>query len=978
MLSPDGDSLDFSTYIGGNGDDPSWGVAVDESSYIYVVGTVYSGDFPTTASAVQTENTLGFDAFVSKINPSGFIVSAISGDTTEAGGGTATFTVRARSKPTADVTVSVTSSDDTEGITDKSSLTFTAANWNSTQMVTVTGQQDYSVDGDKDYSITLGAATSSDTYYSGINPPDVSVTNIDDDTAGFEINPLPATGITTSEDGTSDTFTVRLTSKPTHNVYLPLMVDNTSENVMSTSGMVFNNTKWNLLFTPSNWDQNQTVTITGVDDDFANGDANNVVYIGMVSYPVTSVDTDYDGMNPDDMQVLNTDNDVLGFIVRPTSITTTEMGGTDSFIVKLTTAPAFDVTINVTSLDTGEGTVDKSSLTFTSSDWAQDHEVTVTGEDDAIVDADEPYTIELGTATSSDLDYDGKDPTDVSATNTDMGETVGFLVGLINADTTEAGGKATFTVSLSSQPDADVTIPVSSDTPGEGTVNKSSLVFTPANWSVSNTVTVTGVDDDVNDGNKGYNIVLGTVTTSDTTGYSGQNPADVSVNNIDDDDPGFAVSDISGDTTEAGGTATFTVKLTCEPGAKVTIPVTSLNTAEGTVDLPSLTFTTSNWSVNNTVTVTGQNDDVDDGDVAYTIDLGAATSLDGDYSSRDPLDVSVKNIDNDIAGFDISAISGNTIENGVSATFTVELTSEPTADVSISVTSSDAGEGVVNTASLTFTPGNWNSPQGVTVTGQDDEIYDGNVDYTIMLGNATSSDGNYGGTNPADVLVTNIDYGETAGFIVNPIVGNTTEAGGTATFTVELTSEPTADVTISVASSDTLEGLASPASLIFTPGNWNSPQTVTVYGQDDSADDGDMTYYIELGPATSVDSAYDGLDPDDVSVINMDDDTAGAGGDEGGGCFIATAAYGSYTAKDVMALRRFRDEALMTNLAGRMLVDAYYRVSPPVAEFIASHPALRTATRIALKPVVYGVKYPLAFGFILTAGGLVAIRRRKK
>ena len=105
--------------------------------------------------------------------------------------------------------------------------------------------------------------------------------------------------------------------------------------------------------------------------------------------------------------------------------------------------------------------------------------------------------------------------------------------------------------------------------------------------------------------------------------------------------------------------------------------------------------------------------------------------------------------------------------------------------------------------------------------------------------------------------------------------------------------------------------------------------------------------------------------------------TAGGGGG-GGGCFIATAAYGSYMADDVMALRRFRDEHMMTNPMGRALVGAYYKVSPPVAEFIATHPALRTATQIALKPVIYGVKYPLALGLIVIAGGFIAIRRRKK
>ena len=67
----------------------------------------------------------------------------------------------------------------------------------------------------------------------------------------------------------------------------------------------------------------------------------------------------------------------------------------------------------------------------------------------------------------------------------------------------------------------------------------------------------------------------------------------------------------------------------------------------------------------------------------------------------------------------------------------------------------------------------------------------------------------------------------------------TTEAGGTATFTVVLTAQPTADVTIALSSSDTTEGTVSPASLTFTGANWNTPQTVTVTGVDDLLADGD-------------------------------------------------------------------------------------------------------------------------------------------
>ena len=112
-------------------------------------------------------------------------------------------------------------------------------------------------------------------------------------------------------------------------------------------------------------------------------------------------------------------------------------------------------------------------------------------------------------------------------------------------------------------------------------------------------------------------------------------------------------------------------------------------------------------------------------------------------------------------------------------------------------------------------------------------------------------------------------------------------------------------------------------------------------------------------------------------TISQSGDSGGGGG--GGGCFIATAAYGSYMAEDVMVLRHFRDNYLLTNSFGRAFVRAYYKYSPPVADYIAKHESARKTTRIALTPVVYGVKYPV--GLFLFAGlmiGLVVYRRKSK
>lgn len=94
------------------------------------------------------------------------------------------------------------------------------------------------------------------------------------------------------------------------------------------------------------------------------------------------------------------------------------------------------------------------------------------------------------------------------------------------------------------------------------------------------------------------------------------------------------------------------------------------------------------------------------------------------------------------------------------------------------------------------------------------------------------------------------------------------------------------------------------------------------------------------------------------------------------GCFIATAAYGSYLDPHVKVLRDFRDDYLLTNSAGRAFVNFYYKVSPPVADCIREHETLRTATRWALTPVVYGIDYPWGLGVILTPAFIFVLRRR--
>src|SRR6185369_2383160 len=225
--------------------------------------------------------------------------------------------------------------------------------------------------------------------------------------------------------------------------------------------------------------------------------------------------------------------------------------------------------------------------------------------------------------------------------------------------------------------------------------------------------------------------------------------------------------------------------------------------------------------------------------------LGVPASADPLYAAIDPADVAVTNADNDGAGITVTPIAGlGTTEAGGTASFTVQLESQPTADVVIPVASSDLTEGTVPVANLTFTAADWNVAQTVTVTGVNDLVDDGDIAYSVMLGAPASADPLYAAIDPADVAVVNTDD-DAAGIDVTPVAGlGTTEAGGTASFTVVLKSQPTAAVVIPVASSDPTEGTAAPAALAFTAANWSVPQTITVTGADDLLADGPVAYNV--------------------------------------------------------------------------------------------------------------------------------------
>ncbi|WP_146533823.1 right-handed parallel beta-helix repeat-containing protein [Rubripirellula reticaptiva] len=388
-------------------------------------------------------------------------------------------------------------------------------------------------------------------------------------------------------------------------------------------------------------------------------------------------------------------------------------------------------------------------------------------------------------------------------------------------------------------------------------------------------------------------------------------------------------ADLGLSTTESQGTASFTVELRSQPTHPVTIDIRSSDVTEGTVSTRQLTFNDQNWNMPQTVTLTGVDDSLHDGNVSYQVITSDTVSSDPNYNGLVIEDISLSNIDDEIAGpdpslrFDFGTI-GSPVETGyVQVTPLIEYESTRGYGwLNGNVGSRDRGKGSSlvrdfnHTASgaMTFAVDVPDGDYQVKVTVAD-PFYSNRGMQVVIEGQAVDTLSIDGGDSLArtyDVIVRDgqltltIMRGTTGFAIINSLevipkrrfdagvllkaspVLFTTEKSGSAQFTVELLAPPTEAVTILLNSSDVTEGVLSATHVVFNPLNWNQPQTVIVTGVDDDVQDGDVIYQIITSSASSLDSAYQGLDVDDVSLVNQDDDS-----DEVGFESIARFDFGS-------------------------------------------------------------------------------------
>ncbi len=312
----------------------------------------------------------------------------------------------------------------------------------------------------------------------------------------------------------------------------------------------------------------------------------------------------------------------------------------------------------------------------------------------------------------------------------------------------------------------------------------------------------------------------------------------------------------------------YTVRLQKRPAATVVVTVSG-HAGELTLDRARLTFTTSTWSIEQTITLTADDHDSRDETLTLTHTAGGASEYVGKTAT---LEVTV--YDDDTPGVTVATDPPTdplalTLVEGGNDTYTVVLDSEPAATVTVTITRSGTSGITVNKDALAFTTGNWDTPQVVTVSA----IEDGNVDAesATITHTVTSTDTQYDGISAEGLSVTASDN-DTPGVAVRPTSLPLAE-GGETQYTVVLTSQPSDDVVVDIASGRS-DVKVDQSSLTFTSTTWDTVRTVKVSKDEDNIPSGNGTVTI-TNTVSTTDAGYSSVTAADVSVQVTDNDSPG-------------------------------------------------------------------------------------------------------
>ena len=462
-------------------------------------------------------------------------------------------------------------------------------------------------------------------------------------------------------------------------------------------------------------------------------------------------------------------------------------------MVKLATQPSGSVIVTIsghdgTDLTLSGTTLTNNQLTFTTTNWGTAQTVTVKAGDDDNAD-NESETL-AHTAFGGDYVNVTKD-LPVSITDDEVTVTVQF------GSTTyevEEGETITVAVTLSADPERTVVIPLT-HTPQGSTTSADYSVPQSVTFDageMSQTITFTAAQDDVDDDGESVLLAFGTLPPAVSLGTTTQ--ATVSI--TDDDGAGVSVSE-SSLTIAEGSSGTYTIVLDSQPTADVTVTINDpTDNTDATADPASLTFASTDWSTPQTVTVNAAQDADAENDTATV--THAVTSTDSIYSSASASSVTVTITDDEVPVTVSFGQANYTVAEGDPVSVTVTLSADPERMVVIPLTHTPQGSttsadysGVP--ANVTFSTGDMS--QTITFTATQDDVDDGGKSVLLAFGTTLPGGGEPGHDDH--------NHGEhhgrrrRRGHGLRTTRWTITE-GSSGTYTIVLDSQPTADVTVTI------------------------------------------------------------------------------------------------------------------------------------------------------------------------------------
>ncbi|MEG4091355.1 DUF7948 domain-containing protein, partial [Microcoleus sp. Pol12B4] len=882
-LNATGNALVYSTFLGGSGNSLGNGIAVDSSGNAYVTGLAGAG-FPTKNAS---QPTIGgdIDAFITKVNPTGsdLVYSTYFGGSDR--------------EDAQAIAIDNNGNAYITGLTYSTNLPGRDLGFQNARAGSYDGfVAKFDGNGARAYSTYLGGFgedkgadlavdSAGNAYVVGIttstefptkNAVQVTYAGGANDAFVIKLGPLGNNAIySTYLGGSGDDNGHRITLDSAANVYVT--GDTTSTNFPTKNAIqsVSGGGK-DAFVTSINSSGSALVDSTylgGSGDDYGNGiavDASGAVYVAGGTNS-----TNLPTATP--LQVANGGGDSDAFITKIIpggpqvkivesggSTNVAESGTTDTYTVVLTNQPTANVAI---ALNTDSQIQPIAGISFTPTNWFVPQTVTVSAVDDAVTETSPHSGPITHTAISTDASYNGAGVSftvngtagnTVNANITDN-DTAGVSISPGNTTATEGGATGTYTVKLNTQPIAPVTINLAT---GSEIQPLTALTFTATNWNVAQTVAVATVNDDLVEGNHA-GAIAHTATSTDTN-YNGITIPAVSVAITDNDTADFSIAPTNITATEGGANGSYKFQLTSQPTAPVTI---SFNTGDQLNPIATpITFDSTNWNVEKTVTVTAIDDNLAQGTHSGTI-AHTATSTDANYNAKVIPNVTASITDNDSPGISLVQSEGDTAiaEGGATDSYGVLLTTAPTANVTINF---DTGSQINGVAPITFTPNNWNVAQNVTVTAIDDSIAQGTRSGTIAH-TSVSTDSQYNNLTISPVTATIADN-ETTGVSISQQSITATEGGATGNYTLNLNSQPTAPVTISLDAGNQINAIGA---ITFDATDWNVAKPVTVTATDDAVVEGNHAGAIGH-TVTSSDTKYNGVAIPTVNVAITDNDTA--------------------------------------------------------------------------------------------------------